>query len=157
MTSLWAPSYHSDTDSDLDSDKDIDMDNETIPPGVAPEFVHCVHALKWKLYQAIVLGPEPNTPEAQQNELLQVYVTRLDQLYHILEKALRGSVTDAEVRPFPVRLRREILGCAMGLKKTPKTPHVADTVPYRDFLTETLRMFPFVHRMVGGSNDVESL
>lgn len=161
MASLWQ-------DSDLDSGSESDTE-VSVPPGVDPMYASCVHTLKWKLYQTIVLGPEPNTPEAQQNELLQRYITQLERLYRILEKSLRGSVTDAEVRPFPVSLRHEILTCAMKFKgKNKGVSHVADVVPYQDFLKETLRMYPFVHRTVGsavssavggtiGSSDVEAL
>lgn len=131
------------------------------PPGVDPSNVACVYALKWKLYQLIVLGPEPNTPEAQQNELLQKYVRQLAHLYQLLSKALRGSITDAEVHIFPRTIRHEILTCALQLKgynKGRTAPHAADIVPYQDFLKETLQMYPYVHRTIGGdAHLVESL
>jgi hypothetical protein len=152
MASPW----NQDLDSDTDSDTDI---LPTIkPPGVDPTYATCIHHLKWKLYQTIVLGPEPNTPEAQQNELLQKYTRTLESLYHILEKALRGSIADTEVRVFPSVLRHKILTCAMDLKRTRNAQHVADRVPYQDFLKQTLRMYPFVHRHVGGADQaVEDL
>lgn len=155
MASLWSPSYHSDTDSDSDMDRYDDM----MPPGVDETLATGVHTLKWKLYQIIVLGPELNTPEAQQNELLQAYIRQLERLYRILEKALKGAITDTDLRPFPVSLRHEILTLATKLKGQTKLSnrHAADYIPYLDFLKETLRMYPFVHRSTGGSVDVESL
>lgn len=150
MNSLWSPS-----DSDSESDT-VQLD--TPPPGVDPHFSQCVHSIKWKLYQAIVLGPELNTPEAQQNELLQTYVNQLERLYRMFEKALRGSISDADTRPFPSSLRHEILSCAMGLKERIKpsaSAHAADLIPYQDQLKQILRMYPFVHRTVGG-DDVEA-
>lgn len=156
MTSLWASMSNSDSDSDSDSDF---MERMPAPPGVDLPWAQCVHVLKWKLYEAIVLGPELSQPEAQQNELLQVYVNQLEQLYRILEKATHGAVpTSADLRPFPSRLRLEIMKCASGLKgrmagaaQTPK--HVADRIPYQDFLKQTLRTYPFTHRGAGGNNE----
>lgn len=157
MASLW--------NRDSDSESDVEMDTDAPlppPPGVDPSYAVCVHSLKWKLYQTIVLGPELNTPEAQQNELLEKYMKHLEHLYGILHKALRGSITESEVRVFPSPLRHEILTCALRLKGlnrgVHKASHVADIVPYQDFLKETLRMYPFVHRMVGGDRHrVEAL
>lgn len=147
MTSLWNQDLDSDTESDTDTLSTIP------PPGVDPGYATCIHRLKWKLYQVIVLGPEPNTPEAQQNELLQKYTRMLESLYRILEKALRGSIADTEVRVFPSALRHEILTCAMDLKRARNAQHVADRIPHQDFLQQTLRMYPFVHRHQGGAAD----
>lgn len=161
MTSLWDDSTDDDSDSETLSVTDSTTDSALQRAHVVPEFTHCIHMLKWKLYQAIVLGPEPNTPEAQQNELLQTYVGQLEQLYRILEKALCGEIIDTTLHAFPAPLRQEILSCARDLQKRSKEQnemrHAADGVPYRDFLKETLRMYPFVHRTSGGMVDVESL
>jgi hypothetical protein len=151
MASLW----------NQDSDSDSDTDTPDLPPGVDPAHASCIHTLKWKLYQAIVLGPESNTPEAQQNELLQKYIEHLERLYHLLDKAMRGSVRDVEVRTFPASLRHEILTCALrlkGLNKGGNVNHAADVLPYQDFLKGTLRMYPFVHHAGGGdAQSVEAL
>lgn len=127
-------------------DEDTIVVSDTPPEGVNPEFARCLYALKWRIYETTVLGPELNTPEAQQNGLIQTYVRQLGALHKVLEKALSQTITDADMRSFRVSLRPDILKCAQRLRPLIKqATNVADHVVYRDFLNERLRMYPFVH------------
>ena len=82
-------SYDYDSDTDTDSQP---AENHIPPHGVDDEFCRCIQTLKWNLYQTIVLGPEPNTPEAQQNQLIQRYVAQLGKLYDAMQHALQGRI-----------------------------------------------------------------
>lgn len=145
--------------NDVESaDSDIE-ENNVSPAGVDIEFCRCIQTLKWNLYQAIVLGPQENTPQAQQNALVQNYVTLLGKLCTFMENALKGRIVDADLRPFPSRLRHEILTCSQWAYRAVKGLSPTDLVSYRDYLTTSLRVYPFVHhmRMLGGADDVETL
>ncbi len=136
------------------------MEENNVPPqGVDAEFCRCVQTLKWNLYQAIVLGPQENTPRAQQNDLIQTYVTLLGKLYTFMENALKGRIVDAELRPFPSQRRHEILTCSQWAYRAVKGLSPTDLVAYRDYLNTSLRVYPFVHHMqiLGGADDVETL
>lgn len=145
--------------NDVDSDVESDVEDNTPPAGVDAEFCRCIQTLKWNLYQTIVLGPQENTPEAQQNGLVQTYVTQLGRLYEFMENALRGRMIEADLRPFPLRHRHEILTCSQWAYRVAKGLSPTDLVPYRDYLMTALRVYPFVHhmRMLGGADDVEIL
>lgn len=154
------PWNRSESDSDSDSDSDYEVRGGSIPPkGLDEEFCRCIQTLKWNLYQAIVLGPELNTPSAQQNELIQTYVKHLGHLYNVFENAMKGRIVDSEMRSFPVKLRHEILTCSQWARKHLSSLPPTDLVPYNDYLNTSLRVYPFVHhmRMLGGADDVEAL
>lgn len=146
------------SEEEWDSDTES-MENNVPPPGVNAEFSRCIQTLKWNLYQTIVLGPKENTPEAQQNELVQKYVTQLGRLHTFMENALKGRIIDADLRPFPSRRRHEILTCAQWVYRFVKGFPPNDVVPYRDYLYHVLRVYPFVHhmRILGGADDIEML
>ena len=142
-----------------DDEVDSDMEENNVPPaGVNEEFCRCIQVPKWSLYQAIVLGPKESTPEAQHNSLLQTYLNHLERLRVVMENALKGRIVDAELKPFPSRLRHEILICSQGVRRMTKNLSPTDIIPYRDYIFNTLHVFPYVHpmKMVGGADDVEA-
>jgi hypothetical protein len=151
MESLWRED---------ESESDLEEEENNVPPaGVDAEFCRCIQTLKMNLYETIVLGPELNTPDAQKNELIQTYVKQLGRLYDVMENALKGRVVDAEMRPFPIRLRHSILTCSQWVHRLVKGKTPTDLVPYRDYLNTTLRVYPFVHhiRIIGGEDDIETM
>ena len=144
MASWWESESESETD---------DTQDESFPPEVDSSFTKCIYSLKWKLYETVVLGPELKTPEAQHNGLLQKYISHLDKLYEVMDKVLRNTFLETDLRSFPAAHRHEIVTCTNTLKSlTRKVSNVADVIPYREFLHEILRVYPFVHR---GNSDVE--
>jgi hypothetical protein len=144
-----------DPEMTYESDMESDQENNVPPQGVDPEFCRRIQTVKWRLYEKIVLGPETETERAQDNELIQIYMDQLEQLYRFLERAQRGGVVERDLLSFPSDMRSENLSIANWIKTYFKKNGPADTLPYRDYLTTTLRIYPFVHhkRMIGG--DVE--
>ena len=150
----------SDSDSDTETDTSAIVKGGDIPPKeLDGEFCRCIQTLKWNLYQTIVLSPALNTSTAQQNDLIQTYVKQLGRLYLVLDNALKGRIIDAEMRPFPVKLRHDILKCSQWIHRVVRPLTPTDLVPYRDYVNTALRVYPFVHhmRMLGGADDVEAL
>ncbi len=150
-----------DAEITYESDMESDQENNVPPKGVDPEFCRRIQNMKWRLYEKTVLGPETETDNAQNNELIQIYVNLLEQLYRFLERAQNGGIAERDLLSFPADIRSENLSVATWVKNYFKKNGPADTLPYRDYLTTTLRVYPFVHhkRMVGGDeeDDVEDL
>jgi hypothetical protein len=128
-----------------DSDSEMEEENNVPPRGLDPEFCKRIQNMKWRLYQIIILSPELDTPNAQNNELIQMYVNQLEDLYRFLDNAQRVGVVEKDLIKFPSELRSENLSMAEWIKKYFKQNGPADTLPYRDYLNTTLRVYPFVH------------
>jgi|LauGreDrversion4_2_1035121.scaffolds.fasta_scaffold11122_5 hypothetical protein len=135
-----------------DSDLESDLENNVPPRGMDPEFCRRIQNMKWKLYESIVLGPETETDNAQNNQLIQIYVNTLEKLYRFLERAQHGGVVERDLLSFPAEMRSENLSVANWVKNYFKKNGPIDTIPYSDYLNTTLRVYPFIHhkRMVGG-------
>lgn len=150
----------SDSDSDTETDTHAIVKGGDIPPkGLDGEFCRCIQTLKWNLYQTIVLSPTLNTPAAQQNDLIQTYINQLGHLYLALDNALSGRINDAMMRPFPIKLRHDILKCSQWIHRLVRPLTPTDLVPYWDYVNTALLVYPFVHhmQMLGGEDDVEAL
>lgn len=123
-------------------------ENIVSPPGVSLAFCECVDTLKWRLYEAVVLNPELNTPEAQQNKLLQTYEDVLEHLYQFLDQVVKGSIKESTLQAFPLPLRHEILACAQQIRKMSQgggALRYTDKIPYHDYLRIQLRIYPYLH------------
>ncbi len=115
-------------------------------PDVSPEFQQCVSGVKWRLYETVIFGPELDTPQAQENSLVQVYVQNLEAFYRLLDATLRGQFKEAGLSALPAPRRSEVLQCVHALQKIIKAArHAGDLIPYREYLQEVLRVYPFVH------------
>lgn len=125
------------------------VENLNPPKGVSESFCQCVDALKWKLYATIVLGPELNTAQAQQNQLLEAYEGQLEQMYAFLSQALKGSIKESTLSSFPASLRHPLLQCARDIQKMRHggggALRYTDRIPYEDYLVTQLRVYPYLH------------
>lgn len=125
------------------------VENLVPPKGVSETFCQCVDTLKWQLYETIVLGPELNTPRAQQNQLLESYEHHLEMLYAFLSQALKGAMKESVLSSFPASLRPSILQCAQHIQKMRHggsgSLRYTDRIPYEDYLVTQLRVYPYLH------------
>lgn len=134
-------------DSGEESDEEPMIENLTPPKGITESFCQCVDTIKWKLYEATVLGPELNTPEVQQNKLLEIYEGYLEQLYVVLNQALTGYIKESQLASFPSELRHEMLKCAQEIRRMSQGDGVlryTDRIPYHDYLQTQLRVYPYL-------------
>lgn len=134
---------------EVDSEDDTEYKENLVPPkGVSDLFCSCVDSLKWSLYEAVVLGPEWNTPEAQRNDLLQTYETLLEKLFVILSGALKGRKEgEADLRAFPEALRPAVQECVrriLTMQQAGGPSRDVDRVPYQDYLQTQLRIYPYL-------------
>lgn len=146
---------HGGGDSGGESDEETTVENLTPPKGVTESFCQCVDAIKWEVYKATVMGPELNTPEVQQNKLLETYEGYLEQLDVLLNEALKGSIKESLLVRFPSELRHEILKCAQKIQQMSRggsaMQHTGGSalgytgrIPYRDYLHTQLRVYPYL-------------
>jgi hypothetical protein len=128
------------------SEEEQEQEQEQDVPEVSPAFQRCVSDIKWRLYETVVFGPELATPEAQENGLIQTYVQQLETLYRLLDAALRGAFKESDLAALPPARRHEVLQCVHALQKVVKgAQNAAELIPYREYLQEMLRVYPFVH------------
>jgi hypothetical protein len=138
---------HGGGDSGGESDEETMVENLTPPKGVTESFCQCVDAIKWKLYDATVMGPELKAPEVQQNKLLETYEGYLEQLYVLLNEALKGFIKESLLVRFPSELRHEILKCAQEIQRMSRAGtalRYTECIPYRDYLHTQLRVYPYL-------------
>jgi hypothetical protein len=144
-------------ESEWDKDSDSEEENNTPPKGVDPEFCKKIQNMKWKIYEIIVLRPELNGPNAQNNELIQQYIHTLEAVHRFFEKAQRGGVVEKDLISFPSEVRSDHLSMANWIANYFKQNGPADTVPYQDYLRTTLRVYPFVHRTGFNEDDTDDV
>jgi len=123
-------------------------ENLVPPKGVSEPFCACVDSLKWKLYESVVMRPELNTPEAQQNELLQTYEGLLEKLYALLTQSLKGPIQESAIHGFPEELHSPIRTCVQNIQGMRRgggaLTRYTDRVPYHDYLQTQLRTYPYL-------------
>ena len=150
--------FHEEQQEDQEQQEEWSGSGPFIPArGVNDEFCQMIQSIKWKLYSSIILSPPLQTDVAQDNDLIKVYLSQLNQLYFFLERAASNQIREMMLSVFVINLRREILGCAKHIVDYGKANHfqAVDWIPYKDYLNITLRVHPFVHhkRMIGGQED----
>ena len=136
--------WEDDTDSEYE-DEDYTQ-NEVPPPAVDQQFINNILEVKHKLYDSTVLAPELETPEAQSNKVLQEYLNNLNSVYVMAINAQTGNTLGNEQRihNFPPETREAITQTLNGIAEYFSKNTVPDTIPYSDFIRNTLHTYPFV-------------
>jgi len=135
--------WNEDTDSEYDDD---DTQNEVPPPAINQEFIDNILEVKHKLYETTVLAPKLETPEAQSNEVLQKYINNLNSVYVMAINAQSGNILGNEQRinNFPPETREVITRMLNLIADYFSKNNVPDTIPYSDFIRNSLHVYPFV-------------
>ena len=133
-------------DTDTDSDEEEYPQNEDPPPAINQEFKDIILEVKHKLYETTVLAPELETPEAQSNEVLQKYMNNLNSVYVMAINAQSGNILGNEQRinNFPPETREVITRTLNLIADYFSKNNVPDTIPYSDFIRNSLHVYPFV-------------
>jgi len=132
-------------DTDTDSDEEEYPQNEDPPPAINQEFKDIILEVKHKLYETTVLAPELETPEAQSNEVLQKYMNNLNSVYVMAINAKTGKIigNEQKINNFPPETREMITRMLNLIADYFSKNTVPDTIPYSDFIENSLRIYPF--------------
>jgi hypothetical protein len=130
-----------------EEEEEEEEENNVPPPGLDTDVCARIQALKWRIYDDTVLQPELHTPHAQDNGLLQLYVTRLYHLWKTLEDAKYGRVKEDAIARFPKQIQEDVAGLVKWAEKFFKENGPSTTIPYVDYLQTSLKVYPYVHQM----------
>jgi hypothetical protein len=136
-------SWNEDTDSEYDDEY---TENEIPPPAINQEFIDNILEVKHKLYETTVLAPKLETPEAQSNEVLQKYMNNLNSVYVMAINAQTGKIigNEQKINNLPPETREMITRMLNLIADYFSKNKVPDTIPYSDFIENSLRIYPFV-------------
>lgn len=138
-------SWENGDDSEEEYDEEIIM-NETAPQGVNEEFKKKVRSAKRSLYQNIVLAPQLGTKNAQNNQILNTYLNKLNNMYVMAINAQRGRFVEAELSSFPQPTQELIKDMIQAIIKFFKENNVPDTVPYNHYIKKMLHEYQFLQK-----------
>jgi hypothetical protein len=139
-TNMW------EEDSDSEYNDEEYVQNEVPPPEMDQKFIDNILEVKHKLYENTVLAPELETPGAQSNKVLQDYLNNLNSVYVMAINAQNGITLGNEQRinTFPPETREAITRTLKWIAEYFSKNTVPDTIPYSDFIRNTLHTYPFV-------------
>ena len=142
INNIWG----NDTDTDSEYDDEEYPQNEVPPPDINKEFRDTILKVKHTLYDKTVLAPELGTKEAQSNKVLQDYLNNLNSLYVMTINAQTGKIIGNEqtIKNFPPETQEVITSTLQWIADFFNKNTASDTIPYSDFLHNTLHVYPFV-------------
>ena len=145
FSNKWANDTANDTDEDSINDSDDEyIQNEVPPPEINNEFIDNVLKVKHSLYDNIVLSPELGTKDAQSQNVLQVYLKNMNQMYILALNAQKGQITDDSLNVFPKGSRESIKFTLKWISDYFSKNRVPDTIPYSDFIRKSFHEYQFV-------------
>ena len=136
--------------SDNDSDYENEMDEEIIKndnplPEISKEFRDNVLNVKHSLYNNIVLSPKLGTEDAQNNEVLQDYLEKINKVYILSLSAENGKkIPEEALLVFPEDSRKLIRDTLNWIVNFFKNNHISDTIPYSDHIRKSFHDYQFV-------------
>jgi hypothetical protein len=132
-------------DDDTDSEEEYN-DNEIPPEGVSEDFKKKVRLAKRSLYQNIVLAPRLGTKNAQDNQILNQYLNKLNSMYVLAINAQSGRFVEGELSSFPAPTQAYIKDMVHAIIKSFKENNVPDVIPYRDYIRKMLHEYQFLQK-----------
>jgi hypothetical protein len=135
----WEPE-----ESDGEYDEEEYIQNDIMPQEVDQEFRNNVLNVKHILYDNIILKPEIGTLQAQNNNLLQEYLTNINHVYILSLNAQKGIINESELTKFPESARKPIKQVLNWLADYFKKNRIPDTIPYEDYITKSFKEYQFV-------------
>jgi hypothetical protein len=137
--------WEDDSDSEYE---DEGYENEVPPPAMSQEFIDHILNIKHKLYDAIVLSPKLETPEAQNPEVLQEYLNKLNTVYVMAVNVQNGQNVqiDKKIQEFPPESQESIRNAMKWIRDYFRSNMPPDTIPYSDFIRKSLNEYQFDQR-----------
>lgn len=142
--------YNSNLDNWSDDETEEEYEEETIKredplPELNPEFRENVLKVKHSLYNNIVLSPDLGTKGAQDNNVLQDYLEKLNKVYIMSISSENGKkITDEALLIFPEETRNLIRTTLDWIFDFFQKNHISLTVPYSDHIRKSFHDYQFV-------------
>jgi hypothetical protein len=139
---------NSDSEYEDEGYEDEEYQNEVPPPAMSQEFIAHILDVKHKLYDAIVLSPKLETPEAQNPAVLQEYLNKLNTVYVMAINAQNGQNDriDKKILEFPPESQESIRSAMKWIRDYFRSNMPPDTIPYSDFIRKSLNEYQFDQR-----------
>jgi len=126
-------------------DDDDDERNDELPENIDENFCNNVQQIKWNIYQNIVFKPKLETREAQDKKILNHYLNCMSQLYVYTHEAQNNN-NNINLNQFPNEVRGDIQKLLNWINDFFRKNEPYQTIPYSDYLTNTFKVYPFVHK-----------
>ena len=124
-----------------------DDNNETPPQGITKEFRDIILTAKQSLYDNIILGPKLETPDAQNLQLVQIYIDKLNEFYKLTNN--NGDITQ-KLEIFPIQSRDSIQQALTTIQTFFRiNTAIEDRLPYENYLNHILKKYQFVFKKKG--------
>jgi len=124
-----------------------DDNNETPPQGITKEFRDIILTAKQSLYDNIILGPKLETPDAQNLQLVQIYIDKLNEFYKLTNN--NGDITK-KLEIFPIQSRDSIQQALTTIQTFFRiNTAIEDRLPYENYLNHILKKYQFVFKKKG--------
>lgn len=144
MSETYSMSNYSWSD-DSSEEEEIQQKNENSLPAINDTFRNNVLKVKHSLYENIVLSPELGTVNAQDNQVLQHYLNKLNKVYIMSLRAENGKIiTEEELLIFPKESREVIRSTLDWINDFFKKNHISVTIPYSDYIRKSFHDYQFV-------------
>lgn len=133
-------------EEDSDSEYEDEYQNEVPPPAIDQKFIDNILEVKHKLYENTVLAPELGSEKIQNNGILQDYLNNLNSVYVMAINAQNGRIlgNDKRINNFPPDAQEAITRTLKWIEDFFSKNTAPDTIPYSDFIRNTLHTYPFV-------------
>ena len=123
-------------------------EKEELLPGIDEEFQHRLLQAKHQLYYHTIFAPPSGTKEAQNNQLLQRYLTRLNLFHQLALEAQEGVFHDIMVLKFPKGAQRAIKESLDWISNYFSKNQIPDTIPYSNCITQNLHTYQFIQKIM---------
>jgi len=127
-----------------ESDDSDELLNEEAPDGIDPEFANNVLATKHALYDKIVLAPNIDDEESQNNELLDNYVKHINKVYVLAVVSQNGKKNARNMDEFPEGARENIQTMLEWLETFFSKNHIPSTIPYTHYVKHHFYVYPYI-------------
>lgn len=136
------------SDSDYEDEGYDGYPNEVPPPEMSQDFIDHILDIKHTLYDTIVLAPKLGTQDAQNPDVLQEYLNKLNTVYVMAVNAQNGQTgsLDKKIQEFPTESQKSIRSAIQWIKDYFRSNMPPDTIPYSDFIRKSLNEYQFDQR-----------
>jgi hypothetical protein len=129
------------TESD---DEEKYLPNEHAPKGVDEDCINTILHTKHRVYEDIVLSPDADTEEAQDDSLLEKYINCIHNIYVLAIISQNGKKNSHRLDDFPKGVRSDIETLLNSIEAIFSKNRIPDTIPYIDYIRNHLHVYPFI-------------